>query len=360
MLSQNNKITARQLQILLFLNIFGIGVIALPRIVAEQAGTAYGWICVVLATCIVLLAAFFMCYAGEHLTKPVGAVLSVFFIVRLIAGCAMEARIFGEIVRLSMLPLTPVSLICGVLLLTAAYAVSKGYETRARVGEILVFTSILPLLIICGMLFSKTNNLNFYELLPTESTAPKNIFMGTAAAVFAFKGVELVLLAFPYLKDSDKRHRTAGIVRTIAIIGLLMAGMTIITTARFGEHTARLMYPTLEMLDTAEIAGAVNIERKDALVMCFWIVSTFSLISAFLFFSVELTANFAGGKNRKKILLALLALSFVIAVLPRGIGEAYKINDIINITLGAPLLFVLPVVLAVKAFLKRRKNGKIT
>ena len=50
----NNKISLRQVQVLLFLEIFGFGVTALPRRVAEHAAQD-GWLSVLLATGLVLL-----------------------------------------------------------------------------------------------------------------------------------------------------------------------------------------------------------------------------------------------------------------------------------------------------------------
>ena len=96
MFSSNNKISIRQLQILLILDIFGMGITFLPKKMVEFAGQN-GWICVVFGSilaciCIWILTSLaekfpndsFVTYCGKIVTKPVAYVITTGFVVKII------------------------------------------------------------------------------------------------------------------------------------------------------------------------------------------------------------------------------------------------------------------------------------
>ena len=365
MQSLNDKISNRQLQILLVLDILGTGVTVLPRTAAVSAGRD-GWVSVLAAAlaaaAVVWLAATlagrfpsmsFPDYTAALLSKPLAAVLSVGLIGKLVVTCALELRVFGEIIRHTMLPETPFPVVCALMLLVSAYAAGKGYETRARIGEILIFIVVLPLVFIFALAARETD---FTNLLPVMETPPVDILKGAGQSLFAFTGMELVLLAYPYLAR-PKRARGAA-VGAVLLTGGLMAAVTVITIARFtAAGTVSSPWPVLDMMDTVDLPGSF-IERQEALMMTFWIVSLFAVVNAGLFFSSLLLRDVVKRGKHFWYVLGLIPVIFLFSLCPADMTQTYVLLRLLNRVLGTALYFgVIPILLVI-ALLRRKKEGE--
>jgi len=361
--SLNDKISNRQLQILLVLDILGTGVTALPRTAAESAGQD-GWVSVLIAALaaavVVWLAATlaqrfpsmsFPDYTSAVLPRPLAVVCSVGLLVKLTVTCALELRIFGEIIRHTMLPQTPFAVVCGLMLLLSAYAAAKGYETRARIGEILIYIVVLPLVFVFALAARESD---FTNLLPVLDTPVADILNGAGQSLFAFTGMELVLLAYPYLAKPKQARRAA--VQAILLTGGLMAAVTVITLARFtSSGTMASPWPVLDMMDTVDLPGSF-IERQEALMMTFWIVSLFAVVNAGLFFSALLLRDTVKRGKHYQYILFLIPVIFALSLWPESMTRTYALLRLLNRTFGTALYaFVIPLLL-VMAFLRRKKK----
>ncbi len=359
MFSLNNKISIRQLQALLLLDVFGTGVIVLPRIAAEYANQD-GWVIIVVATMIAALYGYaitsigrmfpnesFVSYCSKILTKPIGILISLGFVFKIIIMIAMELRSFGEIIKLTMLYETPFAVVCISMLLVGGYAAAKGYETRARMAEILVVLAFAPLIFVflIGMV-----DIDFSNLRPTLVAEPQNILMGGFVSSRAFTCIEFCLLIYPFMQNPKNVRR--GVTQIIFIIGGFMLFITAITIAKFGPFdVVRQMWPVLEMMDVIDLPGSF-IERQDAFIMSFWIISVFAIVNAGLFFSsIILKDVIHKGKHSTYILISILA-AYGISFIPNNISEVYQVMDFMFITFGVAYMFVIPLVLLVVAKLR--------
>lgn len=366
MLSLNDKISARQLQALLFLDIFGTGVIYLPRIVSEHAGQD-GWLCVLTATVAAALCAWLITLAAgmfpgmtfgdlcsRVLSRPVGIILSLAFAARIVLNCALELRLFGEILKDTMLYFTPGWLVCAVMLLLGAYISAKGYETRGRIAEILFFVVFVPLIAVFAV---ASSDIDFSNLLPVFEAAPKNVLEGGAAGAFAFTGLELLLIALPHVSRKSEKKLRKNVVVAVLSIGLFMAAVTAVTIARFGPGgTARQMWPVLEMMDTIDIPGAF-IERQDAIIMSFWIISTFATVNAGLFFSSLLIKDTVKKGRHSWYILGLVPVILVVSRLPDNINKTFQYLDMLYRTAGAVFPLALPLLLLITAKIRRLERN---
>ncbi len=352
----NDKISIRQLQILLILDIFGTGVIVLPRMVCEYAGED-GYIAIVLATVVAIFYGLlltsagrlfpgddFVTYSSKILSPFVGVVLSVGFVIKLIINAAMELRFFGEIIRQTLLNNTPFWVVCFCMIAISAYAASKGYETRARLGEFLIFLVFIPILFVFSIaLFS----MDVTNIMPVLASRPEGLLKGAFFAGRAFTGIELCLLVFPYINKPDKVRK--GVIGTIAFIGAFMVFITIITIGIFGASDIKWqMWPVLEMMDVVEIPGSF-IERQQALIMSFWIISVFFIVNAGLFFSSLLLKDVFKKGTHTAFIIACGLIIFAVALFPSDINQAYRIMEFMFITFGIGYMAVVPALLLLVA-----------
>ena len=360
MLSLNNKISIRQLQALLILDVFGMGVTVVPRVVSEYAEQD-GWISVIIGTFLAMLCMFFICsvaekfpgksfveYSSEILTKPVAILISLLFVVKIILDLALQLRFFGEIIKQTMLYNTPFAVVCSSMILLSAFAASKGYEARARIAEILLPICFIPLIIIFLL---ATLEIDATNLQPFMVAAPQDLMAGGIHVLFAFSGIEFVLLAYPYLNKPE--HAKKEILYAVSAIGILMIFVTLITLARFGALDVKYqMWPVIEMMDSLNLPGSL-IERQDALIMSFWIISVFLIINAGLFFSSLLLKDVCSKGKHSSYILLLIPIVFVLSFFPSNMLETYQYMTLLRATFGAGFIIAVPILLLLVKFLRR-------
>ena len=358
----NDKISLRQVQALLFLEIFGFGVTALPRRVAQQAAQD-GWIGVILALLVMILLVWAVThvtksYAGQTfyeytcklLTKPVAVVVCLLLCARLVLLAAFYLRIFAEITQSIMLPSTPFIIIFASVLGLAAYGASKGIESRARLAELLFLVVLLPLIFVFGI---SSRDIDFSNLLPIMSASPSQIGAASFSAIFAFNGIEMLLLIGPFL--SRPKHLTKSVLGAFLTMGGFMVIITAVTIARFGaDGVTTHIWPVLKMMDTVSLPGSA-IDRQGALIMTFWIISAYAIINAALFFSSLLLKDVVGrGKHIHYILLCVPVIA-ILANIPGNLAQVYEYFDAYNSTFGLATMVTLPLILLIMTKLRKRR-----
>ena len=348
----NDRISIRQLQLLLILNIFGAGIILLPRLVAQQAGRD-GWILIILATILAIFCTYiisslgrkfptqsFYEYSSMILSKPIGFILSIGFVLRLIFHIALELRIFGEVVKQTMLYNTPFSVICIAVLVVSGFASAKGYETRARIAEILAIIIFIPIIIV---FLISAFNVDFSNILPMMQTPPQTIFKGGFHTLSAFIGIELILMVYPYI--SNRNNVQKGTIHAVILLGAFMTVITIITIARFGSYDIEnQMWPVIEMLNSSALPNSF-LQRQGVFIMSFFIISLFAVVNAGLFFSsIILKSIIKKGKHSYYIILAMI-ITFFVSLIPKNMIDVYKYLDLLFITFGVSYMLVIPSIL---------------
>jgi len=366
MFSLNDRISLRQFQILLMLDIFGTGVIILPRKATAFAGRD-GWIAFMLTIVFALVAVFLITklincfpnktlyeYAGTLVSKPIAFVLVLGLVIRIIIGMACELRYFTEIARHVLLHNTPFTVVAISLLLVSAYAAGKGIETRARIGQIIIWIIFIPLVLVFIVVGA---NVDFSELEPILYYTDNNeLFSGAFHMLFAFSGIEFILLISPYL--NRHKHVTRRAIVSILAIGVFMCVMIIIAIGRFGPYNLQnQMWPVLEMMDMAPIPGSF-IERQEAAMMSFWILSVFAMISAGMFFSAIASKSIFKVGKHKHYLLIIAIVTFALSF---ALEDAYLIDRVkeLNFTyFGTMYMLILPTILLIVAKLRRINHEK--
>lgn len=359
MFSVNDRISVRQLQALLLLEVFGTGILILPRTTAGFAGQD-GWLVIITATVAAAFCVFVLASAGglfpsepfvdsvaTILSRPIAMIIALAFLFRIIVVSAMELRVFGEIIRLTMLRDTPYSAVCGAMLIIGGYAACKGCEARARLAQVLVVFAFVPLALV--FLIGATD-VDFTNLMPMLVNPPRDILKGGLHTLRAFSGIEFILLIYPFINQPKRVRR--GAVEAVFVIGGLMLFITVITLAKFGPFDImRQMWPTLQMMDAVTLPGSF-IERQDALIMSFWIISVFAITNAGLFFSAVLLKGMFKRLNRSHCIIACGAIIFGLSFLPENIPQVYFILEFI-LMFGIIFMFIVPILMLLTAWIRR-------
>lgn len=366
MFAANNKISLRQLQVLLILDIFGTSVIILPRNIAKVAGND-AWISVligslIMATLTLVLTKFGERYPDktvvEHMSelfsRPVGFILSMGLALKLVLSAGLELRIFCEIIRQIMLFRTPIWVTAATMLLVCVYVAAGGYECRGRVGEILFVLAFLPFLFVLAAVGTSAD---YKNLLPAFTHTPSEVWKGTLITMLSFQGLEFLFLVFPYLERPKEAKK--GVFSATLLAAMLMTVIVILAIATFGEISVKnKLFPVLQMIDTVDFPGAI-LERQDMFMMWFWMVSAFASVSASIFFvTIILQRAFQREKTRTSRWLFLVAPGvFLIMLLPSNIATAFKSMEKIKYYGDGFYILILPFVLLFFDSVKRRMKS---
>ena len=366
MLAANGKITIRQLQILIILSALGTGVIVLPRRVAQFAGQD-GWVIVIGLTLLAVLVGLLICtaisaatkakphagfieFTGHLLTRPFAYFCGVLLWLKLVLAAGLELRVFLEITQNIMLPRTPLPVVSFAVLLLCAYAAAKGIETRARVAEILFAVMALPFLFLVGLAIFDTD---FSNLQPVLVTPPQNILHGTLRLGFIFTGLECLLLVSPFIRKKGKnmgRH----VAHALAFSGVIILVITVLTIAKFGHGVANQPWPVLRMMDMINIPGSF-IERQEALMFSFWIITAFAIGNTMLFFGGVLVKDMFRPRAKHLGVIVTAFAAFAVSVFPWQ-GDVYRVLDYMYMTVGVFFLVILPLFLLLAAKFRNRQT----
>ncbi len=367
MFADNNFITLRQLKLLLILDIFGMGITILPQ-KAVQFGGQNGWILILIGLALSLFFLIvinqvakiypndsFVDYTCKILGRPLGILISFGFIIKIMIGVAMEIRIFSEILKEIMLFNTPFWIISFSMLLLGSYMASKGYEARGRIAEILVFVVFIPLAFV---FFISIFDIDFSNLKPFfKEINSIDTLKGGGYMLFYFTGIEFIFLVYPYIKEKEKIQKAT--TTAILIVGIIMTIITTITIARFGKYDImHQMWPVLEIMDTIDLPGSF-IERQDALIMTFWIISIFMMVNAGMFFASLIFKDIAKVGTHTTFICICIPIIYFISFLPANITVVYKIMDVFYFTFGIFYIVILPIVLYIVAKVRGLKNENI-
>lgn len=174
MFSKNERISAKQLKRLIVIDLFSVIVIIAPRIAVSILGKD-GGVGIILASVYALIFAWiiiilskdvkgsYIGYIKESVGSFLAYIIGLIYIIKIIFTGGLLVRLFGEVIKATLLKDTDLPIIILIVLLVAGYMASKGFEIRARVAEIIYLFILIPILLL--LLFG-FENIEISNLMP--------------------------------------------------------------------------------------------------------------------------------------------------------------------------------------------------
>lgn len=358
-MQEKGKISVLQLAFLVVTIVISTADILLPSFVAREAKQD-SWIAVIIATLssviliniILFLAARYpdktlIQYACDILGSPLGKAVGISYILFFLITSSGVLSQIQELFVISFNPAAPVIVFGLVILLTAAYAVSKGLEVIARINQLLLPVGILILFFIAVI---NIKNMDFKNFLPILHKGFYPSFKG-AFLVQAWMLESVVVLHFwPYVSRKRKARKSI----TLALLALGISLETgVLTIAVFGPLTEKFVFPALEYVRSASLGP--HMENLDITIMMVWIGGIFIKITVFYYLivlGIAQSFNF----NSYKFLIApvgilLITLTMTIAKpMPRLLHYLHYAKPFQSLIMG----FVVPFLLLVISIIRQR------
>lgn len=316
MFSENQKISGRQLNRMMALDIFAGAFMLLPKFLLHTSGIQ-GIYALILGTVAAVAYGGLLYYTASRYTdnfyqfmcrtwgKGLSWVVMIYFMLRFLLSAVYLLEMFSQVINRTFLTEMPERVIAALMIIVALYGVSRGIEARGRLCSILLWIVTVPIFII--VLLSLTE-IKVSRIFPMEMTYGQEIVNGSLAAVTVFGVIEFVLFAAPYV-----RHRKKGfhfLVKAI-IFGAITAGAVylacigVMTLAGAGSE----QWPSVILMQIIRLPGRF-MSRQDGVMLTFWIAAAFAAISGYIFYADEMVHQLFSGRYFKGVLVLWLLLVY--------------------------------------------------
>ncbi|MDO6355786.1 endospore germination permease [Caloramator sp. CAR-1] len=359
MVPNDDKISAFQVGLIVYLTPIGVGIFTLPATLANDVETN-GWISLILGGLFCMLIIYFICDVGKKYSnlglvetlkflfgKVLGTILAFPVFLYYIVFTAMEIRIFGETTKMYLLFKTPLEYIMVPILILAMILTRNGIEPIARFFEATFFLIAFTLVLVILIYLPKSD---YSNLLPILKVEPLKLIKSVSDSLFSLSGFEVLFLLFPFIRRPDKALKSSLIA--ISFITLLYVIIFIQCIARFGgDYTTTLLYPTLSLIKSSDIPGAF-IEGIEGLLFSLWIVLIFTTIVMLIFAYSIVGSNLIKQKEIKHTAILFLPMIYVISLIPDSIAETFEFTDKLVIFLGYYTIIALPIIMFIASKIK--------
>ncbi|MDT8860659.1 spore germination protein [Alkalihalobacillus sp. MEB130] len=362
----NDKISLWQLFILITIFAIGTAVVVGAGEEARQDYWIAEFIAAIVGVGIVLGYYQLISFAGKKnlyemlsfsFGKWIGSAIIVLYSLYFFYIASRNIRDFGELMKISILPITPLEVITIVMMFPVMYTVYLGLEVLARVTEI-VSPYILGILVLVGVLLFFSGELQFTHLLPILGDGFGPVWEAFFPTLLTFPYGEVIV--FTVIMTATTRFSHVGKVgaTAIAISGLLITYANVIQIAALGvDLKVRTLFPL--MTAAREIMLMEFIERVDILVVFILMTGVFIKVSVFFYAGLKGLEHVFSVPYRKFILPVSTLIPFFAVLNSVNVVEHFEEGlMIVPYVLHLPFQFGIPLLLFFIIWLKKKKKKK--
>lgn len=361
-----NKITLMQFIFLIHGVQLGVGVLTLPRELAEKAGTD-GWISIIICYFLSTMASLIIIqimkkypngtildllthYFGKWIGK-VSSVLFALYFAFLANVIFIREALF---IQSWILPHTEVYILILLLSIPSFLIVRENISILGRYSEFVFFLTFWTIIFYLITL----KDAHWIYLLPVIKDGWVPIFTTVKIAIFSFIGFEIAFFLYPFLQKKEKASMGIVIANTLSLFAFLLVTIGAFVFYSPDEITI-FNEPTIEMLKVLEFTF---IERLEILFFSFYIFLMSTTVLPFMFMTVLCTSQFVGSHDHRRHLAWLLLIEFAFVVFfPPSFDQNALFQQNIE-PVGFILAFVFPICLwgyvSLHGLVKRRSTIK--
>lgn len=187
----------------------------------------------------------------EHLGRIIGRILGSIYIFIFLLTCAFNLRLFLEFMKMMVMPLTPLSIFIGAILLVGFIVIKTGLAGVARSSEYLALWLMVFILLV---LIPLIGNFHLERIYPIGYINFKNYSQGVFAATLILgKMMPILTLAF-FL--ADKKKATGVMFKVLLTYVSLLAFTAFAIIVILGTYPAlNYVFPTFNMIRLVQIGN---------------------------------------------------------------------------------------------------------
>ncbi|TJZ99933.1 spore gernimation protein [Bacillus thuringiensis] len=341
----------------------GTGVLSLPRVVAEKAGTdgwiaiLIGWLCCMFSSACLIKAMqtiphhspqeFFIKIFGKYVGSTFIIIYTLYFLIYYWV-VMMNSILF---IKGWFLPHTSEWVVFILLSIPTYMIVYKGRESVGKYCELIFYMTLwIP---IC--FFIPYSDGNILNLLPIMKTGILPILQTIPSTLFSFLGFEMCIFLYPYLQQPKYALRGVFIANTLTMIFYLFT--TLVCFYIFGSDTiVNFTQPVLDLLKQIEFRF---LERFDLVLLLFYLLIVSTSWISFLYGSLLLINPTEKAPSLSYQSLTIIIIgSILITILPPTWTQSEQYQKWISyVGIGIVYFFSLFLWIYLKSILfKNRRN----
>ncbi|MGG3470659.1 GerAB/ArcD/ProY family transporter [Neobacillus pocheonensis] len=295
-------------------------------------------------------------YIQKIAGKWIGRVIAILYVVYFMYCASRVLRDFGELLSTTIYSSTPLFVINTLMILTIIYAIHKGFEVIARVGEI-YFAVVYVMAIIGFSLILFSGLIHMENLLPILDNGWKPVIKTFLRETITFPFGEMIVftMLLPFINDQKK-------VKIACIGGMILSGVNITITAVINiaalgtDLFTRSNFPLLTTIGKIQLANFI--ERLDVLFMLYLVIGGFFKIALYYYVAVAGAADIFNFKNQRKLgfpigVLVLFSSMTIASNYAEHIKEGL---EVVTVYLHWPFQIIIPSILLIIAFFRNRKK----
>ncbi|MBK1811485.1 GerAB/ArcD/ProY family transporter [Clostridium sp. YIM B02505] len=249
------------------------------------------------------------------LGNKLGIIVSIMYISPFFRHASRNAREFGELIIITLLPETPLIIIVFLFIAISIFIILKGVDTMARLAEIFFYVIMFFMLFIYIFTYI-SGNVDFKELLPVLGDGIKPVLKELPPIImFPFGETYVFFMYWSYAIEKDKVRKTG--MKVIFYSGLLLCGSVMMDICVMGAgYTSIATIPFIEAIKLINIEGIIT--NIDAIGVVLIFIGGFFKMTIYLNAINNIICIIFKIKNRRVplILLGCYQLWFVLTFEP--------------------------------------------
>lgn len=343
-----SKITNLQFILLIIGIQVGIGVISLPRELAEKSGTS-SWIAIIIGGVVSTIISIFIIKIREkaplenfttfftfYLGKILGTVIVVLLIIYfLFLGYLVLIRSI-LFIQGYLLPETGGIILLILFLVPTYQLITGGIHLIAKYVETIFPLTLLGLLMLLFTL--KEPNINFVLPIIKEGWMP--ILKTVPKTTFSFLGIEIIFIIYPYLVAKEKAVK--GVIIANSMSTFIYVFITLICFIVYSPDEIETIFdPVIDILSVIEFQ---YLERLDFILFSLFLMAVSKIWVIYMWASISGISELFKVK-RLPILVLVVFIVIIISLyffIPTFKNNTFQISIISNtglfIIIGLPII----------------------
>jgi spore germination protein (amino acid permease) len=362
--NMKNRITLMQYIFLIHGVQMGVGVLTLPRELAEKAGTD-GWIAIIISWSISTLASLLIIqimkkhpngtlldllthYFGKWVGKA-GTILFALYFALLAHVIFIREALF---IQAWILPHTEVYVTILLLSIPSYLIARKNIKILGRYSELVFFMTLWTVIIYLIPL----KNAEWLNLLPVIKEGWFPILKAAKTAIFSFVGFEIAFFLYPFLHKKEKASLGIVIANSLSLLAFLT--ITIGAFAFFSpDEITAYNEPTIAKLKVLEFKF---IERLEIVFFSFYLFVMSTTVLPLMYLTIFCTTRLTGKQNNNRHLFLLLLIEGIYVILFPPTLDQNTVLQQITEKFSLLLAFAFPLclwgILKIRGLFKRRAS----
>lgn len=326
----NGKISNRQTLRLFVFDLMGIATLLIPPYLAKLCGVD-GIFAVLVGALLGFIYLFYLGWIMKHMGTDLNSYLNhqvipivrsitlIFVMVHSLLTAGFCGYVFASLMQYSLIRESSFPLVLLVIMIVAAYAVTGGIESRARVYEVLFWFVLIPY---TAMMLASVKNFEL-EYVKGIFTTERGDFVSGVYLVFLF----LTPLFFSlFLIGEKEKNYGRNVIKTVSVSILIataiLLGSYVLLLGNFGKNSLGIMqYPVVTLMSTIQFKGNF-LKRMDSLMLAVWFFTLYALLNLHLHYGANMITEIFSKKKRRKPLHVVSA-----AILVFGVGYSMYLNS---------------------------------